>query len=69
MWSPVGPHVQRNLSNVVTYGTSCTVGPVLCGHLWDLTLTARLGDKFILYKIEMHTSTYMGDSLDNYRDR
>ena len=28
MWSPVGPHVQWNLSNVVTYGTSCTVEPV-----------------------------------------
>ena len=22
MWSPVGPHVQWNLSNVVTHGTS-----------------------------------------------
>ena len=28
MWSPVGPHVQWNLSNVVTYGTLCTVEPV-----------------------------------------
>ena len=25
MWSPMGPPVQWNLSNVVTYGTSCTV--------------------------------------------
>ena len=24
MWSPMGPHVQWNLSNVVTCGTSCT---------------------------------------------
>ena len=29
MWSPMGPHVQWNLSNVVTYGTSCTVGPLI----------------------------------------
>ena len=28
MWPPVGPHVQWNLSNVVTYGTLCTVEPV-----------------------------------------
>ena len=28
MWSPVGPHVQWNLSTVVTYGTSCRVEPV-----------------------------------------
>ena len=28
MWSPMGPRVQWNLSNVVTYGTSCTVEPV-----------------------------------------
>ena len=28
MWSPMGPHVQWNLSNVVTHGTSCTVEPV-----------------------------------------
>ena len=27
-WSLMGPHVQLNLSNVVTYETSCTVGPV-----------------------------------------
>ena len=36
MWSPVGPLVQWNLSNVVTCGTSCTVEPVQYGHLWDL---------------------------------
>ena len=29
MWSPMRPHVQWDLSNVVTYETSCTVGPVL----------------------------------------
>ena len=28
MWSPMGPRVQWNLSNVVTCGTSCTVEPV-----------------------------------------
>ena len=27
MWSPMGPHVQWNMSNVVTYGTTCTVEP------------------------------------------
>ena len=31
MWSPVRPHVQWDLSNVVTYETSCTVGPILMG--------------------------------------
>ena len=36
MWSPVGPHVQWDLSNVFTYGTSCTVGPFYCDHLYDL---------------------------------
>ena len=35
MWSHMGPHVQWNLSNVVAYGTSCTVEPVSCGCLWD----------------------------------
>ena len=25
MWSPMGPRVQWDLSNEVTYGTSCTV--------------------------------------------
>ena len=28
MWLLMGPHVQWNLSNVVTYGTSCTVEPL-----------------------------------------
>ena len=28
MWSSVGPHIQWDLSNVVTCGTSSTVGPV-----------------------------------------
>ena len=36
MWSPMGPHVQLNLSNVVICGTSCTVEPVQCGHLQNL---------------------------------
>ena len=36
MWTPVGPHVQWNLSNVVTYGTSCIVELAQCGHLWVL---------------------------------
>ena len=43
MWSPVGPHVQLDLSNVVTCGTSCTVGPVECGHLWDLSNMVTCG--------------------------
>ena len=38
MWSPMGPCVQWDLSNVqvVTYVISCTVEPVQCGRLWDL---------------------------------
>ena len=31
MWSPMGPHVQWDLSNVVTYGTSYTVEQDLTG--------------------------------------
>ena len=37
MWSPVGPHVQWDLSNVVTCGTSCTVEP---GDFTTPTLSA-----------------------------
>ena len=43
MWSPVGPHVQWDLSNVVTYGTCQIWSPVGPCVQWDLSTETTQG--------------------------
>ena len=47
MWSPVGPHVQWNMSNEVTRGTCLMWSPVGPHVQWDLSNVVTYWNSFL----------------------
>ena len=68
MWSPVEPHVQWNLSNVVTCGTSCTVGPDNV-VTYGMSFVGWSGyNNTTVPRFEVHKNTYVRMVLDTHWD-